>query len=89
MPATTQISAHVSMSTKERMERYVRAAGVTRAHLVEEALLHHLLVLDEVPPEVIIPARVVLTPESAERVRELTTHPPEPTEAMKQLFDER
>ena len=84
-----QISAHISPETKERMERLVRATGVTRGHLVEQALLHHLRALEELPEDVIIPARVVLDRESAERVRDLTTHPPAPTEAMRRLFDDR
>jgi len=73
MAATTQISAHVSMDTKERLERFVRATGVTRARLIEQALLHHLRALDELPADVI-----VLTRESAERVRDLTSRPLDP-----------
>ncbi len=89
MPTTTQISAHVSLATKERMERFVRATGVTRARLIEQALLHHLQALEELPQDAVVPARIVLTRESAERVRDLTSHPPAPTEAMRRLFDDR
>jgi predicted DNA-binding protein len=89
MAQETQISAHISMSTKERLERLVRATGVTRTHLIEEALLHHLRALEELPADAIVPARLVLTRESAERVRDLTERPPAPTEAMKRLFDDR
>ena len=86
---TTQISAHVSLETKERMERYVRATGVTRAHLIEQALLHHLQALEDLPADIIVPARVMLTRESAELVRDLISHPPPPTEEMQRLFDDR
>ena len=89
MADTTQISAHISMDTKERMERYVRASGVTRAHLIEQALLHHLQAIETLPLEVVVPTRIVLTKESAETVRDLTTRPPKPTAAMKRLFDDR
>lgn len=89
MPQSVQISAHISADTKDRIERYVRATGVTRAHLVEQAVLHHLRALDELPPDAIIPARVVLDAPSAERVRDLTENPPQPTEAMRRLFDDR
>ena len=61
----------------------------TRAHLIEQALLHYLQALEELPPDVIVAARIVLTKESAHRVRDLTTHPPAPTEAMTRLFDDR
>jgi len=85
----TQISAQISMVTKERLERFVRATGITRTHLIEQALLHHLSALEELPLEVIVPARLVLDRESAAHVRELTERPPEPTDALRQLFDDR
>lgn len=89
MATTTQISAHISVATKEMMERYVRETGITRAHLVEEALLHHLQALKELPVDVVVPARAVLSAESAARVRRLTRRPKPPTDAMKRLFDDR
>lgn len=89
MPNHTQISAQISMVTKERLERFVRSTGITRTHLIEQALLHHLSALEELPTDAIVPARIVLDRESAERVRALTERPPEPTDALKQLFDDR
>ncbi|MCP4675626.1 MAG: hypothetical protein GY854_09010 [Deltaproteobacteria bacterium] len=89
MADTTQISAHISLETKERMERYVRSTGVTRAHLVEQALQHHLQALESLPLELVVPARIVLTEESAKRVRDLNTYPPKPTKSMRRLFDDR
>ncbi len=89
MSTTIQISAVISADTKERMERFVRATGTARAHLIEQALLHHLRALEELPADAVVPARIVLSPESAERVRAMTSRPPEPTAAMKRLFDDR
>lgn len=89
MKNTTQISAHISPATKARLDRYVRGTGVTRAHCIEQALLHHLQALEELPSEAIVPVRLVLTDESAQRVRDLLERPPEPTEEMKRLFDDR
>jgi len=77
------------MVTKERLERFVRATGITRTHLIEQALLHHLAALEELPTDLIVPARLVLDRESAEHVRDLTERPRAPTDAMKQLFDDR
>lgn len=85
----TQISAQISMATKERLERFVRSTGITRTHLIEQALLHHLRALEELPADVIVPARLVLDAASAARVRDRTERPPEPTDALKQLFDDR
>ena len=84
----SRISAQISMATKERLERCVLATGVTRTHLIEQALLRHLAALEELPMDVIVPTRIVLDCESAERVRDLTERPPAPTDAMKQLFDD-
>jgi predicted DNA-binding protein len=87
--ATTQVSAHISEDTKARLERYVRRTGQTRGRVIEDALLQHLRALEELPPGAIIPARIVLTQESAERVRRMIAQPPEPTEALKRLLDGR
>ena len=87
--STTQISAHISEETKERLDRFVRHTGQTRAHVIEEALLQHLQALEELPADVIVPARVVLSAESASRVRDSITRPPKPTKDMKRLFDDR
>jgi uncharacterized protein (DUF1778 family) len=89
MSSTTQISAHISLIAKERLERYARRTGIARNRLIEEALLHHFQALEELPPDAIIPARVVLDSESAERIRKLLAHPPAPTDAMSRLFDDR
>ena len=61
----------------------------TRTHLAEQALLRHLRALSETPAGAMVRARLVLTPESAEQVRDLTESPPEATEEMKRLFDDR
>ena len=71
-----------------RLERYVRAHGISRGHLIEQALAHHLRALEELPADAIVPASVVLTPENANRVRDLIERPPEPTPEMKRLFEE-
>jgi predicted DNA-binding protein len=89
MAAVTQISAHISQTAKERLERYSRETGITRSRLIEEALLHHLRALEELPADAIVPARVVLSRKSAEQVRKLLAHPPAPTKAMKRLFHDR
>ncbi len=87
--STTQISAHVAEETKERLDRFVRRTGQTRARVIEEALLQHLQALEELPADVLVPARVVLTSESAASVRDAITRPPKPTKDMKRLFDDR
>jgi hypothetical protein len=86
MQKETQISAIVSETTKELMEKHVRATGVKKGHLVEEALRHHLLALQELPREVILSSRIVVTRESWDKVvNELRSKRP-PTKALRDLL---
>jgi len=82
----TQISAFISDSTKEALERYAEAHGLKKAYLVEEALLHHLQALRELPFDVIIPARLVVSRESGQTVIDRVEKPRRPTRAMRELF---
>jgi len=88
-PAQTQLSAFVSAGTKRRLERYVEAHGMKKAAVVESALLHHLQALEELPADVIIPPRLVVTRECFDEILEQIEAPGEPTEALKDLFPER
>jgi hypothetical protein len=84
--ADTQISAYVSDTTKELVERYVEAHGVKKGRLIEEALLHHLQALRELPADLIIPPRVVVDQKTFERVADLTRRPRKPTKALRALM---
>jgi len=86
---TIQVSAHISEETKARLERFVRRTGQTRGRVIEDALLQHLQALEQLPADAIVPARIVLSPESAERVRQMVPRPPEATDDLKRLFDDR
>jgi predicted DNA-binding protein len=86
---TVQVSAHISEETKARLERFARRTGQTRARLIEDALQQHLQALEELPADAIVPARIVLSEQSAGRVREMIARPPASTEEMKRLFDDR
>ena len=84
--AEVQISAFISEATKELLERHTRATGVKKAHLVEQALLHHLRALQELPADVIVPPRLVATREAGEAVLARITKPGRPTKAMRDLM---
>jgi hypothetical protein len=84
--ADTQISAFISDTTKDLVERYVEAHGVKKGHLVEEALLHHLQALRDLPADLIVPPRLIVSQESFDRVAELTEKPRKPTQAMRDLM---
>lgn len=82
----TQISVYVSEATKEQVERYAEAHGVKKGHLVEEALLHHLQALRELPADIVIPPRVVVTGESVEAVARMVEKPRKPKKALRDLM---
>jgi hypothetical protein len=84
--AETQISAYVSDTTKELVESYVEAHGVKKGRLIEEALLHHLQALRELPADLIIPPRLVVGRETFERVADLVRRPRKPTKALRELM---
>jgi len=63
-PVATQISAFVSSETKELIERYTRSTGVKKNHLVEEALRHHLQALRELPADIVVRPRLVVSLET-------------------------
>lgn len=68
MEGETQISALVSRTTKDLLERHVRATGVKKGHLVEQALRHHLQALQELPADSVIHPKLVVTRKSGEAV---------------------
>lgn len=82
----TRISACVSVRTKEMVTRYVEARGVKKSHLIENALLHHLQALRELPLDLIIPPCLVVDGETAHALDERVGKPRRPTSAMKELF---
>jgi len=88
MPTTTQVSAYISEETKAAIEAYVKRRGVKKAYLIEEALQHHLQALREIPEDLIIPSRLVLTGEAMAEIAERVIHKEQPTESLKALFRE-
>ncbi|CAA6819452.1 MAG: Unknown protein [uncultured Thiotrichaceae bacterium] len=84
----TQISAYISEATKEQVESYVKRRGVKKGFLIEEALQHHLQALREIPEDVIIPTRIVVSENSMERIADLLESDAEPTTALKELMND-
>ena len=71
MERETQISALVSRTTSDLLERHVRATGVKKGHLVEQALRHHLQALQELPADVVVHPKLVVTRKSGETILRL------------------
>jgi hypothetical protein len=88
MAKETQISAQISEATRERMEKYVRQTGIKKGHLVEQALLHHLQALEEIPAEYVVHPRVVVSRSTFEEMMEKAAEP-KPTSALRELMRSR
>ena len=88
MPTNTQVSAYISEETKAQVEAYAKSHGVKKAFLIEEALQHHLQALREIPEDLIIPSRLVLTSETMAQIVEHLAQRDQPTVALKTLLRE-
>ena len=86
MSTNTQVSTYISEETKAQVEAYVRSHGVKKAYLIEEALQHHLQALREIPEDLIIPSRLVLTSEAMTKIADHFALENQPTEALRSLF---
>jgi uncharacterized protein (DUF1778 family) len=62
---------------------------LNKGHLIETALLHHLQALAELPADLILPPRLIVSEEGFEKVIECIENPQGPTEAMNALFDDK
>ena len=84
--STTQISANISRETKKLLDGYVRKRGIKKSYVIEQALRHHLLAVNEIPEEYIIPPVMRVTEESGKMVLNMLQTPPKPTPAMADLM---
>lgn len=86
MSNQSQISATVSATTKEKLDRFTEGHGLKKNYVVEQALLYFMEARRELPDEALVPARLVLDDEAFDRVVELLEHPPAPTKALRELM---
>jgi hypothetical protein len=84
--AEVQISGYVSAHTKRLVDEYVAVHGLKKGRLLEEALLHHLQALRELPLDVVVPTRVVVSLQGWKKIAARTRRPRRPTAAMRKLF---
>jgi len=83
---STQISAYISDETKAEVEAFVKRYGITKARLIEEALQHHLQALREIPSDLVVPSRLVVTEDSMKRVAARLASDEQPTPALRELM---
>ena len=83
---STRISAYISDATQAEAEAFVKKYGITMARLIEEALQHHLQALREIPSDLVVPSRVVVTAASMKRVAARLASDEPPTRALRGLL---
>lgn len=86
---TTQISAFISDATSSELDQYIEARGLKKGYVVEQALRFHLRALKELPADVIVPAQLVVGPDTAEHLARRMKKPRKPTPAMRALFSKK
>ena len=86
MERESQISAVVSATTRTLLEKYVRATGVKKGHVIQEALLHYLRAVDALPADAMVPARIVISRRSGEEIRKRLAAPRRPTTQLRALL---
>ena len=86
MRAQSQISATISATTKEMLDRFSESHGFRKNFVVEQALLYFMESRRELPDEAFIPARIVLEDAVYDRQVQAIEKPPAPTEALRQLM---
>jgi len=84
--STIQISAHISPTTKDELELFADARGLKKGYVIEDALLHHLQALREIPDDVVVPVRLLVSSASFSQVAERVRRPRKPTAAMRRLM---
>lgn len=86
MSAQSQISATISASTKERLDRFSERHGLRKNFVVEQALLYFMEARKELPDDALIPTRLILEDKAFDKVVALLQRPPAPTAALRKLM---
>lgn len=80
-----ELTVAVGPETRALLERHVRASGQTTAWVVEQALLHHLQAIAELPLDLVVHPRLVVAPRYGEALlREMEQALP--TDALQNLL---
>lgn len=84
--STAQVSASISPTTKEKLDRFTEERGLKKSYVVEQALLYFIASQHELPDEALIPRRLVLNEADFERVAQLLNEEPAPTPELRELM---
>lgn len=86
MSNESQISATVSASTREKLDRFTESHGLKKNFVIEQALLYFMEARRVLPDEALIPTRIVLDDDSFDRLVQRIEDPRPPTDALRKLM---
>jgi uncharacterized protein (DUF1778 family) len=86
MSDESQISATVSASTREKLDRFTESRGLKKNFVIEQALLYFMEARRDLPDEALIPTRIVLDDDSFDRIAQMIENPRPPTDALRKLM---
>ena len=86
MSDESQISATVSASTREKLDRFTESRGLKKNFVIEQALLYFMEARRDLPDEALIPTRIVLDDDAFDRIAQLIENPRPPTDALRKLM---
>ena len=87
MSKATQVSATISSSTKEKLDRFTKRHGLKKSHVMEQALLLFMESRRDLPEEAFIPSRFVLEDRAFAALLERLAKPSAPTKALRRLMN--
>jgi uncharacterized protein (DUF1778 family) len=84
--STNQVSATISSTTKELLDRFTEEFGLKKNFVVEQTLLYFMASRRELPDEAFVPTRLVLDDASFDEVVARLNADPSPTAALRELM---
>ena len=81
-----QVSATISATTREKLDRFTEGSGLKKNWVVEQALLFFMASRQALPDEAFVPTRMVLEDAAFDRLVESLRTPAQPTPALRELM---
>ena len=81
---SAHVSATISATTKEKLDRFPEGSGPKKKYVAEQALLFFLASRRELPDEAFVPTRIVREDPAFDRLVERLRAPPPP--ALRELM---
>ncbi len=86
MSTDAQVSATISATTKEQLDRFAEQLGLKKNFVVEQALLFFMASRRELPDEAFVPTRLVLDDEAFAQLVARLEGPPAPSQRLIELM---